>query len=110
MNDETAKALTSAILALNANIEKLTAALHVGEQVVNDAPEKAPVNPVEQPKVEPAPTVSRDDLQAACMSLVRSDRANKAKIVALLDSYGVKTITALADTHLAEFAGKLEAI
>ncbi len=111
MNDENAKALTAAILTLNANIENLTAALYVGEQVVaQEQAAEALVPTVEQPEKEAEPTVTRDSLQAACMGLVRADRANKAKIVALLDDYGVKTLTALADAHLVEFGEKLGAI
>lgn len=60
----------------------------------------APVdNPVE---------VSRDDLQAKCMTIVRADRTKRKAIEELIASYDATLIRDVPDDKLAELAAKLD--
>lgn len=68
--------------------------------------------PVADPEPEPelplvAATVSRDDLQAKCMSIVRADRKKRASVEAIIAEYGATLIRDVPEDKLAELAVKL---
>lgn len=61
-----------------------------------------------EPEVEPvASNVSRDDLQAKCMSIVRADRKKRANVEAIIAEYGATLIRDVPEDKLAEVAVKL---
>lgn len=67
------------------------------------------VKPVE-PVAEPVKQVNtHDDLKAACMSAVRFDVANKAKLKALLSEYGANKAIDVPTDKLDEVIGKINA-
>lgn len=66
--------------------------------------------PVADPEPEAAPVasnVSRDDLQAKCMSIVRADRKKRASVEAIIAEYGATLIRDVPEDKLAELAVKL---
>ena len=66
--------------------------------------------PVADPEPEAAPVasnVSRDDLQAKCMSIVRADRKKRANVEAIISEYGATLIRDVPEDKLAELAVKL---
>ena len=61
-----------------------------------------------EPEVEPvASTISRDDLQAKCMSIVRADRKKRPSVEAIIAEYGATLIRDVPEDKLAEVAVKL---
>jgi hypothetical protein len=63
-----------------------------------------------EPEAGGAKLPTRDDLKAACLAVVQSDRSKKADIKALLSSMNASLVSDLRDEQLAEFAAKLETI
>ena len=62
----------------------------------------------EAAEAEPvASNVSRDDLQAKCMSIVRADRKKRANVEAIIAEYGATLIRDVPEDKLAEVAVKL---
>jgi len=57
---------------------------------------------------EQAKTYTHDDLKALCMSKSREDTANKAKLKALLSSYGASKASDVQNSKLAEIIAKIE--
>lgn len=69
---------------------------------------KAKAEPAPKPKAEPvASNVSRDDLQAKCMSIVRADRKKRANVEAVIAEYGATLIRDVPEDKLNELAAKL---
>ncbi len=58
------------------------------------APEPAPDA---EPAPEPAPSISKENLKSMALSISRADNTAKPQIFAILEKYGVKTISALPD-------------
>lgn len=118
-------------MSLEAKIEKLTAAVEMltkvivetdikrleqvpgietieVQQVQDSKPREVPKEAVESAQ-DDAPTPTVEDLQSLCMKLVRSDKANKQKIVELVSAYkGAKTIAQVPPEKLPELKTKLE--
>lgn len=129
--------LHDAIVAMTDSLERQTAILQRFEDMSKEAGRKSladsaakweadglkvPVDikaeiedkptPVADPEPEPeaAPTasnVSRDDLQAKCMSIVRADRKKRANVEAIIAEYGATLIRDVPEDKLAEVAVKL---
>lgn len=69
---------------------------------------KVKAEPAPEPEAEPVPSnVSRDDLQAKCMSIVRADRKKRASVEAIIAEYGATLIRDVPEDKLAELAAKL---
>lgn len=76
-----------------------------------ETPTKEP-KPVAEPaaKSEAAPTVSRDDLQALCMAIVRADRSKREAIQAVIAKYDAKNLVSVKEEYLPALAKDLEAL
>ena len=70
--------------------------------VEHDVKDKVVAEPVKQVN-------THDDLKAACMSAVRFDVANKAKLKALLSEYGANKAIDVPADKLDEVIGKINA-
>lgn len=74
-------------------------------------PTKEPEPAVESAaKSEAAPTVSRDDLQALCMALVRADRSKREAIQSAIAKFGAQNLVGVKDEDLAALRKELEAL
>ena len=67
---------------------------------------------VSKEKVKPAKEekLSKDDLQAQCMKLVRANRAIKAQLQSWLKDRGSESLANLDDQHLPDFKAFIDAI
>jgi hypothetical protein len=74
---------------------------------VKDAEQPLKSETKEQTKTE-TKTYTHDDLKALCMSKSREDTANKAKLKALLSSYGAVKASDVPNDKLAEIIAKIE--
>jgi len=97
---------------LETEIKNLTAAIQLLTDAVN---KNQPTSQPEAPAAEPAPvveipvaTANVDGLQSRCLELTRIDRANSAKIKAIIASYGASVLKDVPADKLGELAAKLE--
>ena len=98
--------LENKIELLTIAIERLTAMLEKQpSQAAQESPKATP------PKAEPeAASITVDDLQSICTSLVRVNRENKPKIKAILDSFNVKVLAELNPSDMSDVKECLEAL
>lgn len=115
-------------MSIEKKLEDLTAAVIALTEVMSKSLAQAPVAEVEKvakskPKKQealiekeassdeiPFDAVTREDLQAICSDIVRSDRSKKDAIREALGEYDAKTLSQVPDEKLAELKLKLEAI
>lgn len=71
------------------------------------APEPTPDKPKAQGD---APTITRDDLQNLCMTIVRADRSKREAVQQVISKYGAANLVAVKDTDLAALHADLEAL
>ena len=64
----------------------------------------------EKPKAEPAPAISKEELQAQCLKLVRAKREIKPKLQAWLKDRGSDSLADLDNKYLADFQAFVDAI
>ena len=64
----------------------------------------------EKPKAEPASTISKEELQAQCLKLVRAKREIKPKLQAWLKDRGSESLADLDNKYLADFQAFVDAI
>lgn len=64
----------------------------------------------EKPKAEPAPAISKEELQAQCLKLVRAKRELKPKLKAWLKDRGSDSLADLDNKYLADFQAFVDAI
>lgn len=95
------KKLTAAVEALTAALQKQKAELQDAPKAETKAPEAV------APKAE---TIDRDQLQDLCLSLVRTDRKNKPRIMEVIAAHGGKILNDVADANLAQLKADLEAL
>jgi hypothetical protein len=69
---------------------------------------KDAVQPLVSETKESVKTYTHEDLKALCMSKSREDTANKAKLKALLSSYGASKASDVPNNKLAEIIAKIE--
>lgn len=131
MNAENVKMLEQKIEGLTKAVENMATVMgRLNDSIVRlssglpvDSPrdDADPVeNEVEQADPEPvaprankkeATTVSREDVQDLCMSIVREDRSKQAQIKAAIAAYdGAKTLKGVAEQNLAALKADLEKI
>ena len=94
-------------MSLESSINNLAAALNNLAKAINKQPQE-----VEQAvQVEPTPEpLTHQAVSARCLNMVRQDATTKSKIVALLDSFNVKTVTKLQEADLQKFSDALDAL
>ena len=110
--------LTVAIERLTAMLEKTAPTPSLAEPTPSLAePTPSLAEPTETkpkatpPKAEPeVASITVDDLQSICTNLVKEDRANKPRIISVLDSFGVKVLSQLKASDMAEVKECLEAL
>jgi len=100
------KLLTEAVNGLTALLSKQPVQLEL------DLASKSDIPIVSSPAEVPPPTpvskaVTRNELQAHCLKLVRENTENKNKIIKLLAAYNAKVIADVPDDKLAELEAKL---
>lgn len=88
---------------LGEHVERYQAKLETADDVQTDEFKKS----ISETK-EPVKTYTHDDLKALCMSKSREDTANKAKLKALLSSYGAVKASDVPNNKLAEIIAKIE--
>ncbi len=93
-------------------IDKLAEAM-LTHRATDAAPRRAPEGkeePKPEPKPEPEakPTPSMNDVRTKAISLIQGGKRDEVK--ALLEKYGAKKVTAVAEDKLAAFAAELEAL
>lgn len=111
--------LTYAILnkpvPVQADIEELkeiAEAITIVEEVAAEMTDEEALAIVSKEKVKPAKEekLSKDDLQAQCMKLVRANRAIKAQLQSWLKDRGSESLANLDDQHLPDFKAFIDAI
>ena len=111
--------LREELAKLRESVQALTAAVSRGapekiETKTEPAPEKPEAKKEKTKTAEaenPAPALSRDDLQDLCMRLVREDRSRKREIMEAIASFGdAETLKDVSDVDLPALKAKLEAI
>lgn len=97
-------------------IDKLAEAM-LARRATDAAPGRAPEGeeepkpkpePKPEPKIEAKPTPSMNDVRTKAISLIQGGKRDEVK--ALLEKYGAKKVTAVAEDKLAAFAAELEAL
>lgn len=85
-------------------------------QEVKPAPAPAPAQAEpaptpDKPKAQgDAPTITRDDLQNLCMTIVRADRSKREAVQQVISKYGAANLVAVKDTDLTALHADLEAL
>ena len=76
------------------------------------APATAPAAPapVQEPEEKAAQTITRDDLQNLCMTIVRADRSKREAVQQAISKYGAANLVAIKDSDLAALHADLEAL
>ena len=76
------------------------------------APATAPAAPapVQEPEEKAAQTITRDDLQNLCMTIVRADRSKREAVQQVISKYGAANLVAIKDSDLAALHADLEAL
>jgi len=64
----------------------------------------------EKPKAEPAPAISKEELQAQCLKMVRAKPEIKPKLQAWLKDRGSDSLADLDNKYLADFQAFVDAI
>lgn len=106
--------LETEIKQLKLAIESLTKVMGVNtaliesedEKVIESEVEKA--EPTEEVKKEEDPTVSADDVKAACLTAARSAKDAKAKVKKLLKEFDANVVKDIAVGDRAEVLRRLE--
>ena len=80
-------------------------------EVSNVEDKDAPVFPDAdaEPK-EAEPTITADDVQTLCMTIVRKDRSKKAKVKELIAEFGASLVKDVPADKLPDLKAKLEAL
>lgn len=108
-----------AINNLAIGINRLTLAVLSEQPPVAPTPIKPPKTvkkiveetPVQETDVEPeAPKLSKDELQAQCLKLVRADRSIKVKLQDWLKDRDAGSLAELSVEHLADFKAFVDAL
>ena len=103
--------LTIAIERLTAMLEKTAPTPSLAEPTPSLAEPTETKPKATPPKAEPeVASITVDDLQSICTNLVKEDRANKPRIISVLDSFGVKVLSQLKASDMAEVKECLEAL
>lgn len=76
------------------------------------APATAPAAPapVQEPEEKAAQTITRDDLQNLCMTIVRADRSKREAVQQAISKCGAANLVAIKDSDLAALHADLEAL
>lgn len=108
------------IKALREEIAMLREAITtMGENIIQKPKEKkaasaapaAPTPAAPAPALSAAPaTVTRDDLQNLCMTIVRADRSKREAIQATISKFGAENLVAIKDTDFPALHAALEAL
>ena len=99
------KKLTAAIEALTAKLDGLPSTTTVANEPPVDDPEEAASE-----ITTTSPAELRDTCRTKCLELVRGDRSNKARIVALLETHNAKKIDDVDDAALSDLLASLQAL
>lgn len=107
--------LENKIELLTVAIERLTAMLEKTGQPEQNPPSTAvkrhqPPLSDTKPELHPEPVITVDDLQSICTGLVRTARANKPRIISVLDSFNAKVLADLKPSDYADVKECLEAL
>lgn len=87
-------------MTIESKIDKLITAIEALTVAMTNAPVHTPVH-----------TVTAEDLQTLCITIVRNDRTKKPQIVAALAAYdNAKIISDIPAKHYSAIKAKLEAI
>ena len=98
-------------MSLENKIELLTVAIERLTSMLEKAAPTESKPKATPPKAEPeVASLTVDDLQSICTSLVKEDRANKPRIISVLDSFGVKVLSQLKASDMADVKECLEAL
>lgn len=73
-------------------------------------PEPAPAPAAKGKKAKAPPSVTLDDLRAACVAIAKADEEGKEKIVAALQRHGAERLGELAEDHYAAFQAMLKSV
>jgi len=96
-------------MTIESKIDKLITAIEELTAAMTGNQKAAPV--LVQPAQPATETVTAEDLQALCTTIVRKDRSKKAQIVATLAAYdNAKLISDIPAVHYSAIKTKLEAI
>ena len=80
-------------------------------EVSNVEDKDAPVFPDADAELkESAPTITADDVQTLCMTIVRKDRSKKTKVKELIAEFGASLVKDVPADKLPDLKAKLEAI
>lgn len=79
------------------------------KKIVEDVLEET-LTPVQEQPVQEAPKLSKDELQAQCLKLVRADRSVKVKLQEWLKDCNAGSLAELAVEHLADFKAFVDAL
>ena len=104
------KKLTAAIEALTTKLDGLPSATTATNEPPADEP---PADEPEEAASEIAttsPAELRDTCRTKCLELVRGDRSNKARIVALLETHNAKKIDDVDDAALSDLLASLQTL
>ena len=81
------------------------------KKIVEEAVEETLTLEVAQPEaVQEVPKLSKDELQAQCLKLVRADRTIKVKLQEWLKDRSAGSLAELAVEHLADFKAFVDAL
>ena len=70
----------------------------------------APASPAPAAQAATPATVTRDDLQNLCMTIVRADRSKREAIQATISKFGAENLVAIKDTDFPALHAALEAL
>ena len=80
-------------------------------EVPNVEDKDAPVFPdADAESKEAEPTITADDVQTLCMTIVRKDRSKKTKVKELIAEFGASLVKDVPADKLPDLKAKLEAI
>ncbi len=112
MLEQKIDALTAAVNQLNETLWQLIDSLPVKSGVAETiAADPTPAPIATTPATPAAPTVSRDDVQDLCMTLVRADRSLKNTVRDIIAEFdNAATLKDVKDSDLTLLKSKLEAL